>query len=45
VVLAQISMSLFKLTYPEPERVFGVPVLTSGEEGFRRIRQLIGRMP
>jgi aspartate/glutamate racemase len=41
VVLAQISMSLFKLTYPEPERVFGVPVLTSGEEGFRRIRQLL----
>jgi aspartate/glutamate racemase len=41
VVLAQISMSLFKLTYPEPERVFGVPVLTSGEEGFRRIRRLL----
>ena len=41
VVLAQISMSLFKLTYPEPERVFGVPVLTSGEEGFRQIRRLL----
>jgi aspartate/glutamate racemase len=41
VVLAQISMSLFKLTYPQPERVFGVPVLTSGEEGFRQIRRLL----
>ena len=45
VVLAQISMSLFKLTYPQPERVFGVPVLTSGEEGFRRIRRLLSGTP
>lgn len=40
VVLAQLSMSVFRLTYPEPEAVFDVPVLTSGDEGFRRVREL-----
>lgn len=41
VVLAQLSMSVFALEYPDAERVFGVPVLTSGECGFRRIRELL----
>lgn len=41
VVLAQLSMGVFKFSYPEPEKEFGIPVFTSGEEGFRRIRQLL----
>ena len=40
VVLAQLSMSVFNLTYPDPEAVFHVPVLTSGDCGFRRIRDM-----
>ena len=40
VVLAQLSMSVFLLTYPDPEKEFGVPVLTSGVEGFRKVRSL-----
>jgi len=40
VVLAQLSMSVFKLSYPDPEKTFGVPVLTSGEEGFRHIADI-----
>lgn len=41
VVLAQLSMTVFKLSYPDCEREFGVPVLTSGEEGFGRVRELL----
>lgn len=41
VVLAQLSMSVFALEYPAAEREFGVPVLTSGECGFRRMRELL----
>ncbi len=45
VVLAQLSMSVFLLSYPDPQAVFGVPVLTSGETGFRRVKQvLLGRV-
>lgn len=40
VVFAQLSMSAFLFSYPAPQAVFGVPVLTSGEYGFRRIREL-----
>jgi hypothetical protein len=36
VVLAQLSMSVFALSWPDREAEFGLPVLTSGEEGFRR---------
>lgn len=42
VVLAQISMSVFKLEYPDCEKEFGVRVLTSGEEGFKHISRLLG---
>jgi glutamate racemase len=45
VVLAQLSMSVFTLEHPEAEREFGVPVLTSGECGFRRIRELLLAVP
>ncbi len=40
VVLAQLSMSVFKLSHPNAEDEFGVPVLTSGECGFYKIRRL-----
>ena len=41
VVLAQLSMSVFKLSYPDCERVFGAPVLTSGETGFQRMKEIL----
>jgi hypothetical protein len=39
VVLAQLSMSVFQLSYPDPLAEFGVPVLTSGQCGFEHIRE------
>jgi Asp/Glu/hydantoin racemase len=41
VVLAQLSMSVFALEHPGAEHEFGVPVLTSGECGFTRVRELL----
>lgn len=41
VVLAQLSMAVFSLSYPDPETTFGVPVLNSGETGFRRVKRLL----
>ena len=41
VVLAQLSMSIFKISYPDCEKEFGIPVLTSGEEGFKKIREIL----
>lgn len=41
VVLAQLSMSVFKIEHPDAENMFGVPVLCSGEEGFLRVRELL----
>ncbi len=41
VVLAQLSMSVFLLEHPDPVKEFGVPVLTSGECGFRKVRELL----
>ena len=41
IVLAQLSMSVFVLEHPDAEAEFGAPVLTSGEYGFRRIRELL----
>lgn len=43
VVLAQLSMSVFALEHPDAEKEFGVPVLTSGECGFQRIRDILLR--
>lgn len=39
-VLAQLSMSVFKLSYPDAEKEFGIPVITSAEAGFKRIKEL-----
>jgi hypothetical protein len=41
VVLAQLSMSVFTLEHPDAEAEFGAPVLTSGECGFRRVREIL----
>jgi hypothetical protein len=42
-VLAQLSMSLFLLSFPEPEAEFGVPVFTSGQCGFERAAEVLRR--
>lgn len=41
VVLAQLSMSAFLVEHPDPESEFGLPVLASGTEGFRRMREIL----
>ena len=41
VVLAQLSMAVFLLSYPDPVATFGIPVLTSAEYGFKRIREVL----
>ncbi len=41
VVLAQLSMTVFLLTYPDPQNSFGVPVFTSGQCGFEAVRALL----
>lgn len=45
VVLAQLSMGVFKLSYPDGEASFGVPVLTSAEEGFLEMRKILINQP
>ena len=40
VVLAQLSMSVFLLSYPDPEATFGVPVFTSAQCGFERVGEI-----
>jgi Asp/Glu/hydantoin racemase len=41
VVLAQLSMSVFCLSHPDPEAAFGLPVYTSGQTGFQRAREVL----
>jgi aspartate/glutamate racemase len=41
VVLAQLSMSVLLLDYPDPVAEFGVPVFTSGQCGFEYVRELL----
>lgn len=41
IVLAQLSMAVFLLSYPQPEDAFGLPVLTSAEYGFGRVREVL----
>jgi aspartate/glutamate racemase len=45
VVLAQLSMTIFLLTYPDPLAEFGVPVLTSGQCGFEFVREFLSHAP
>lgn len=41
VVLAQLSMTVFLLSYPQPEETFGVPIFTSGQCGFEYMRKVL----
>lgn len=41
VVLAQLSMTVFLLSYPDPQAEFGVPVFTSGQYGFQYVGELL----
>jgi aspartate/glutamate racemase len=41
VVLAQLSMTVFLLSHPDPVADFGVPVFTSGQCGFEHARQVL----
>jgi Asp/Glu/hydantoin racemase len=41
VVLAQLSMSVFSFSFPDPVKHFGIPVLNSGETGFKRAAEIL----
>jgi Asp/Glu/hydantoin racemase len=41
VVLAQLSMTVFLLSYPDPIAEFGIPVFTSGQCGFARVAEVL----
>jgi hypothetical protein len=41
VVLAQLSMSVFLLSFPDPMKEFGIPVFTSGQCGFEAMREVL----
>jgi hypothetical protein len=41
VVLAQLSMSVFSFSFPDPLKEFGVPVLNSGQTGFARAGEIL----
>lgn len=45
VVLAQLSMSIFLFSHPDPLAEFGMPVLTSGQCGFERVRDVLMDLP
>jgi hypothetical protein len=45
VVLAQLSMTVFLLSYPDPIKEFGIPILTSGQCGFEYMRSLLEKLP
>jgi hypothetical protein len=45
VVLAQLSMAAFLFSYPDPLAEFGIPVLTSGQCGFERAREILQNLP
>lgn len=41
VVLAQLSMTVFLLSYPDPVKEFGIPVFTSGQCGFEEAASML----
>jgi hypothetical protein len=41
VVLAQLSMTVFLLSYPDPIAEFGIPVYTSGQCGFQAMQEAL----
>jgi aspartate/glutamate racemase len=44
VVLAQLSMTIFLLTFPNPIAEFGIPVFTSGQVGFERMAEVLKKI-
>jgi hypothetical protein len=44
VILAQLSMTVFLLSHPDPQAEFGIPVLTSGQCGFEFVRNQMRRI-
>lgn len=40
-ILAQLSMTVFRFSYPNPIESFGIPVLTSGECGFLKAKTVL----
>jgi aspartate/glutamate racemase len=41
VVLAQLSMTVFLPSHPDPMKEFGIPVYTSGQCGFEAVREAL----
>jgi hypothetical protein len=41
VVLAQLSMAVFAMQYPDPAQTFGIPVLNSGDCGFQEVARVL----
>jgi len=41
VALAQLSMTVFLLSHPDPIKEFGLPVYTSGQCGFEAVREAL----
>jgi hypothetical protein len=41
VVLAQLSMTVFLLSYPDPLKEFGIPIYSSGQCGFESLRETL----
>ena len=41
VILAQLSMTIFLLSHPDPMKEFGIPVYTSGQCGFEAVREAL----
>jgi hypothetical protein len=44
-VLAQLSMSIFVFSFPDPIAEFGIPVFTSGQCGFEKVSQTLKEIP
>ena len=45
VILAQLSMSAFAFSFPDPINHFGIPVLNSGQCGFEYARKVLESLP
>ncbi len=45
VVLAQLSMSAFLFSYPDPQQEFRLPVLTSSQCGFEYTAEVLASLP
>lgn len=41
IVLAQLSMTVFLLTHPDPIESFGIPLFTSGKSGMQYMRKIL----